>query len=98
MDRKTSKTFINGAVWLTMSTVLLKIIGVIYKIPISYLLGDEGMGIFNSAYTVYMLFYIVGTSGIPRAISIIVSKCEAECENSSYSIYKSTFLVLSLIG
>ena len=78
MDIKSNKSFINGAIWLTLSTVLLKIIGVIYKVPISYLLGDEGMGTFNSAYTVYTLFYIVGSSGIPRAISIVASKSEAE--------------------
>ena len=95
---KNNKAFINGAIWLTVSTILLKVIGVIYKIPISYILGDEGMGIFNSAYTVYTLFYIIGSSGIPRAISILVSKYEADSPNSSYPIYKTAFAFLSTIG
>lgn len=90
--------FYKGAAWLTLSTLILKFIGMIYKIPISYILGDEGMGYFNSAYTVYTLFYIVGTAGIPKAISIMVSKNEAEYKNSSYSIYKHAFVFFFLAG
>ena len=72
-DKQKSNTLISGAAWLALSTIILKIIGLIYKIPLSYMLGDEGMGYFNSAYTVYVFFYVIGTAGIPKAISILVS-------------------------
>ena len=54
---------IGGALSLTVSAVVVKIIGLIYKIPISSILGDEGMGYFNSAYTVYAFFYLLCTAG-----------------------------------
>lgn len=100
MDKRKSNKFgtMKGIAWLTLSTVILKIIGVIYKVPISHILGDEGMGYFNSAYTVYTLFYILCTSGIPKGISIIISKYEAEHHSSSDSFYKATMLILGAIG
>ena len=94
---KENKT-LKGIAWLSLSTIILKFIGLIYKIPISYLLGDDGMGYFNSAYTIYTLFYIICSSGIPKGISIIVSKYEAEYNKSSDSFYKSTLIILGVFG
>ena len=74
MYDKNTKKLLSGAAWLGLSAILLKIIGLVYKIPMSYLLGDEGMGYFNSAYTVYTFFYIIGSAGIPKAVSILCAK------------------------
>jgi len=68
---------IGGAISLTVATLVVKILGVIYKVPLSYILGDEGMGYFNSAYTVYSFFYLICTAGVPKAIMISVSEREA---------------------
>ena len=95
---KQNNSFAKGAAWLAVSTLLLKIIGLIYKIPLSYMLGDEGMGYFNSAYTVYVFFYVIGTAGIPKAISIIVSKKEAELPGCGHSVFKSAFAFFSFSG
>jgi len=94
---KENKT-LKGIAWLSLSTIILKFIGLIFKIPISYLIGDEGMGYFNSAYTVYTLFYIICSSGIPKGISIIVSKYEAESNKSADSFYKSALFILGVFG
>ena len=61
--------FLGGAIWLTVSALILKAIGLVYTVPLSYMIGDEGMGYFNSAYTIYTLFYIISTAGIPKSIS-----------------------------
>jgi O-antigen/teichoic acid export membrane protein len=63
---------IDGAISLTLSTMVVKVLGLIYKIPLSHLLSDEGMGYFNSAYTVFALFYLLCTSGVPKAVMIII--------------------------
>lgn len=95
---KDNSTFLHGAIWLVFSTLILKIIGLVYKIPLSYLLGDEGMGYFNSAYTLYTFFYIIGSAGIPKAISIITSKHEAESSESTYNIFISSFKILFIFA
>ena len=40
-------SFIKGTLSVSFAVVLTKIIGVLYKVPLSYILGDEGMGYFN---------------------------------------------------
>ena len=53
------KGIINGALSLTISAIMVKLLGLIYKVPLSYILSDEGMGYFNAAYTVFSFFYII---------------------------------------
>lgn len=62
-----------GAFFLTLAGLLVKVIGMIYKIPLTNRLGDEGMGYFNAAYTVYTLFFVLSSSGFPTALSLSVS-------------------------
>ena len=69
---------ISGAFSLTVSAIIVKLLGVIYKIPLAGFLGEEGMGYFNSAYTVYSLFYILCTAGVPKAVMILVCKAREE--------------------
>lgn len=63
-----------GALFLTLAGVLVKIIGMIYKIPLTNRLGEDGMGYFNAAYTVYTFFFVLSSSGLPTALSLSVAK------------------------
>lgn len=73
MKSKTNP-LVSGAVFLAVSGILVKILGLVFKIPLVYIIGEEGMGYFNSAYTIYSFFFILGNSGLPVAISILVCR------------------------
>ncbi len=73
---KPSNSILRGVASLSFAALFTKIMGVIYKVPLSYILGDEGMGYFNVAYTVFGFFYILSVSGIPKAITIVFSNKE----------------------
>ena len=78
---------------------LVKIIGMVYKIPLMRLLGAEGMGYFNSAYETYTLFFVISTAGIPVAISIMI--CEGLAAGrlkNVEKIYRSSLWLLICIG
>lgn len=66
-----------GVALLSAAGIAVKIVGLLYKIPITHILGDDGMGYFSGAYTVYLLFYSISAAGIPTALSILVSRSEA---------------------
>ena len=68
---------LGGALSLTVAAVTVKVLGLIYKIPLSYMLTDEGMGYFNAAYTVYGCLYLICTAGVPKAISILTAEQDA---------------------
>ncbi len=65
---------IGNAAILTASVFIVKLIGYIYKLPLSHILGDEGMGYFNSAYSIFAFFYMLAIGGVPRAVAISVSE------------------------
>ncbi len=66
-----------GVLTLTLASICVKVIGLFYKIPLTYVLGDEGMGYFNAAYTIYAWLYMLSTAGFPVAVSIMVSEARA---------------------
>ena len=71
-----SNSLYNGAAWLGISMIFLKILGLIYKVPLSYILDDDGMGYFNSAYEIYALVCALATTGLPVAMSVIISSSD----------------------
>lgn len=91
-----NREFVKGAFSLTLSTLIVKIIGFIYKLPLSYILSDEGMGYFNSAYTVFSFFFLLCTAGVPRAISIIINDTEQQYRAPTLRCLLSTFIVIGL--
>lgn len=89
--------FFGGAASLTIAAIAVKVLGLIYKIPLARVLGDEGMGYFNSAYTVYSFFYLLATAGVPKAISIMTAECSARglsrTEEKICRVAMRTFLI-----
>ncbi|MBR6782459.1 MAG: polysaccharide biosynthesis protein [Clostridia bacterium] len=71
-------SFLSGAGILTLSALTVKVIGLLYRIPLLNLLGTEGMGYFNTAYELYALFCVISTAGLPVAMSVLISALEAE--------------------
>ena len=68
-------TFYGAAAILTVSTILVKIIGAIFKIPLIAILPEEAYGDFNGAYNIYSFFLTISTAGLPVALSKTVSEC-----------------------
>ncbi len=92
-------SFLSGVSLLALSTVLVKIIGLFYRIPLLHHLGTEGMGYFNTAYELYALFCVMATAGIPVAMSVLISRFEAggERENAG-RVYRISLLLLLGLG
>ena len=72
MDKKAIHIAKQGAV-LAAASLLVRIIGVLYRIPMTNILGNEGNGYYNNAFNIYTYLLIVSSYGMPTAISRIVS-------------------------
>lgn len=97
--RKARADIARGALVLTVSGLIVKALGLLYKIPLTNLMGDSGMGFFGSAYTVYTVFYTLSTAGVTTAMSLLVSEAEARGEGLAVRrIYKTAFLLFVAVG
>ena len=67
------RTFIKGAAILSISGIVVKLLGAALRIPLSNKIG-AGMAYYNVAYTIYAIFLVLATAGIPVAISRLVSE------------------------
>ncbi len=72
------RLFFSGVLLLSGANITVKIIGLLFKIPMSHFLLDEGMGYFNAAYQIYTWLYMLCTAGLPVAISILISEARAK--------------------
>lgn len=70
------QTFMKGIVTVLVSQVLVKALGFIYRVVITNMpgFGDDGNAYYGTAYKVYALLLAIATTGIPSAISKLVSE------------------------
>ncbi len=93
------KSFASGVMALTLSVIAVKVIGLVYKIPMLGILGAEGMGYFNAAYELYALFFVLSTAGLPVAVSILISEHAAGGRaNQVNKIHKVSLAVFTCLG
>ena len=92
-------SFIKGAAILSIAGLIVKVLGAIYRIPLTNLIGTEGMGYFQPAYNIYNLLLVVSLSGFPTAIAKMVSERRAlQNYEGAYQVYKVSRWGLLIIG
>ncbi len=95
-------SFLSGVSILTLSALIVKVIGLLYRIPMLNLLGTEGMGYFNTAYELYALFCVISTAGLPVAMSVLISSLEAEGRRGEagrvYRVSLGLFAGIGVVG
>ncbi len=102
MLRENRRSFLSGVSVLTLSAMVVKVIGLLYRIPLLDRLGTEGMGYFNTAYELYALFCVLSTAGLPVAMSVLISGYTAEGREADarrvFRVALGVFLVIGTLG
>lgn len=84
------QSFITGALILMIANAVSKILGAVFKIPLTYILNEEGMAVFNISFEVYIMFLAFIISGLPFAISKLVA------ESNSQGLYARTHKIVRI--
>ncbi len=98
--RKTN-TFMKNVLMLVFSQILVKVLGLIYKIVITNVegFGNIGNGYYSTGYQIYALLLTISSIGIPNVISKLVSEREAVGNhNGAYKIFKTALYLFTIIG
>ena len=75
--KRQRQNFLQGAVVLMAATILVKVIGALFKIPLMNMIGGIGMGYFNAAYQLFNPLYTLATAGMPIATARMVAESVA---------------------
>lgn len=79
MQRK-KQNFIEGAAILVAASLIVKVIGAVFQIPLVVLIGGKdnpAFGLFSMAYRIYMTMLVISTVGLPAALSKMVAEATA---------------------
>lgn len=90
-----------GVIVLMFSQVIIKIVGLIYKLYLTNKegFGDRGNAIYSSGFQIYAMLLTVSSIGVPNAISKLVSSKVAIGDNKgAYRIFKIAFALFGLLG
>ncbi len=74
MGNKTkANTFLAHGGILALASILVRFIGMIYRIPMVNIIGSEGNGYYSTAYSVYNILLLLSSYSLPLAVSKLVS-------------------------
>ena len=92
--------FITGALTLAGASVICRLIGVGFRIPLANLISNFGMGLYQMVFPIYSLLLVISSAGIPIAISKLVAKQKAENDDlkACRRILVNALILLAVIG
>lgn len=87
--------FFKGALILMLFGLLSKIVGAIYRIPLTSIITAEGMGLYQMVFPLYTLLLTISSSSIPSSISKLISESVAQNNfKQADRILKVSFILL----
>lgn len=86
-EGRDNQFLIQGSI-LAAASLIVRMIGLIYRIPMTRIIGDEGMGLYTIAYEIYGLALILSSYSLPIAVSKLISAKNIKREyKNSYRIF-----------
>ncbi len=96
---RASPSFLRSTFVLATANFATKVIGGLIIVPLYYLLGSEGMGLYNSAYRIYTILLIISTQGVNIVVARLVAERMAENDrNGAERVFAVSFWLLALLG
>lgn len=91
--------FIMQAGILAAASILCRVIGLLYKSPLTGIIGDEGNGYYNTAYNIYTIILLVSSYSIPSAIAKVLAQRLALKEyRNAQRIFKCALVYVMVVG
>lgn len=72
MSENKKRFLVHGGI-LAVAGILVRIIGMFYRIPLVNIIGGEGNGIYSVAYNIYNIMLVLSAYGMPMAVSKLIS-------------------------
>ena len=85
--------------FLVIASLAVNVMNLAYRIPITRLWGDQGMGIYSDAYQIYTYFLVLASYGIPATMSKMISERLARKEyRNAQTVFKCAAKVVTVVG
>lgn len=91
------KGLVQGALILSVAGVICRLLGVLFRIPLSNIVGNYGIGLYQLVFPLYALLLIVSSAGIPVALSKMIARVRDDRQQTK-QIFVNALVTLMVIG
>ena len=97
--REKKDDFLMQGMILAVAMVLTKVIGVVYRIPLTNILGDEGIGFYGYAFEVYAMALMLSSLSLPTAVSkLVASRMAMRQRRNAFRVFQCAFVFSATVG
>ncbi len=99
MSSDVRKSIARGVSVLSLAGILCKLIGLLFTVPLTRIIGSEGLGIYQSVYPTYNLLLTLSSAGLPVAVSRMVSQFLARNDpRNAHRVFSTALWLLTGLG
>ncbi|MCD8153615.1 MAG: polysaccharide biosynthesis protein [Clostridiales bacterium] len=96
---KEKNNLVKNASFLMLAAMISKVIGLLYKSPLSTIVGNQGMGYISLAQNAYMILLMISSYSIPQAVSKLISERIAVKDyRNAHKIFKGSMIYAVIVG
>ena len=97
--KESSGSFVLQGSILATASIVARIIGLIYRVPVTRIIGDYGNGLYGFAYEVYAMVLLISSYSLPTAISKLVAARNQKGEHkNAFKIFKAGLFFTLVVG
>lgn len=96
---KQTKSIIGGMTVLGLAGVICKLVGVLFSIPLQWMIGMKGLGVYNAVFPTYNLLLTISSAGLPVAVSRLVAHSLAKDDpRGAKQVFRTALWMLTILG
>lgn len=97
-SKKDSNFLVQGSI-LAAASIISRIIGLLYRLPMTDIIGDTGNNYYSCAFEIYNIMLIISSYSLPLAVSKLVSARVAKGQRKqAYQVFKGALLFALISG
>lgn len=96
--KKNNGKIVRGAASLGVGAFIAKLLGALYRVPLTNLIGGFGLGLYQTVFPVYTLLLDFSGAGVPSALSKLISASEKDGVSNAYAYLKVSLRLMLIFG
>lgn len=98
-SRKKAGGFVIQAGILALSGIIVRIIGLLYRSPLTSIIGDEGNGYYSYAYNIYAIILLISSYSIPSALSkVLAQRLTFKEYRNAHKVFQCALIYVVVVG
>ena len=91
--KKSESGFLVQGSILAIASIISRIIGLLYRVPLTAIIGNNGNSYYSCAYEIYSMLLLISSYSLPMAVSKLVSARVAKGDfKNAFKVFKGAFL------